>query len=662
MTVSSAVNHQEYTGNGTTTVFPYGFRILKDSHLAVTLSDGLGNLQYPVLGTDYLVSGVGLVEGGNVTLKNPLPSGWRISLDRILPLVQETDLRNQGKFFPEIHEDAFDYLTMLIQRCDSLLGSALRKPSWLSNYYDALGNRISNLSDPKGQQDAVTLSYLVNEIRKVVSASSVDMGYLSNTDSLALGDALIGVRQPFAGAYPRTQHNKNLEVVSVMDFGAVGDGSHDDTAAFQAAAASGARWVVAPRDKLYRFTISDTILISSNSTSFDLFGSEIRMVDSTGLKSHFIVQSSNGTQIQGNVLRSMTLINEYPSTVYQIRVLYAGGLTVEDCTGYSPTYGHVYGFIELGRVVISYIRRNQTERMKDASLYLWGTGTGDGRNVDCTMYDNRFDDGDYGLKATDYVEGIFCRRNIIYAQRVACVGLVAASSASKSISVKLQEIDFDSPNMTGSFVFMRYATNVQITGSWFAGKIASGSMIRLEETDGVLVSDNQAYPSDAFILDNGIGTTILSNMIVGGTVICQFGSLADKTLISSNSIRGAVACVAADQHLKSLSVLNNKFEASSAAITENTTNQSLHTYSGNSGDKSVGSGIGLFMSGSPYTYTVGGHPVILAFKGGTVTNISVNGNQMATSSNVTLGPIPPGAVVQVSYTGAAPGLQLLKTL
>ena len=34
----------------------------------------------------------------------------------ILPVVQETDLRNQGKFFAEVHEDAFDYLTMLIQK------------------------------------------------------------------------------------------------------------------------------------------------------------------------------------------------------------------------------------------------------------------------------------------------------------------------------------------------------------------------------------------------------------------------------------------------------------------------------------------------------------------------------------------------------------------
>lgn len=478
-----------------------------------------------------------------------------------------------------------------------------------------------------------------------------------------LGDSLVAVKQPFTGSVTRTLHDKNREVVSVTDFGAVGDGSHDDTAAFKAAAASGARWIVAPRDKLYRFTISDTVLITSDRTSLDMYGSEIRMVDSTGLKSHFVFQSANGNQLNGNTIRGVTLVNEYPSTVYQIRVLYAAGLVVEQSTGYSPSYGHVFGFLECSRVIISYIRQNQTERMKDSSVLLYGTGLDANRTVDAAVYDNRFVDGDYAIKVTDYVEGLFTRRNITYAQRVACIGLVANSKGAGAVSIKIQENDFDSPNLTGSFLFMRYASNAQVTGCWFAGTIAGGgAMVRLEETDGVIISDAQAYPTDAFILDNGIGTTIVNNMIVGGTVTCQFGALADKTLIEGNNIRGVVAAVAADQHKKYLSVLSNRFEASSAAITENTTNQSLHVYAGNSGDGAVGAGSAVVMTGSPYTYTVGGRPVIMAFKGGTITNISVNSNQMATTSNVTLGPIPPGAVVQITYTGATPGLQVLRVL
>lgn len=50
------------------------------------------------------------------------------------------------------------------------------------------------------------------------------------------GDALVSVLQPLAGSTPRTQHLKNLETISVMDFGAKGDGVTDDSPAFSAAA------------------------------------------------------------------------------------------------------------------------------------------------------------------------------------------------------------------------------------------------------------------------------------------------------------------------------------------------------------------------------------------------------------------------------------------
>lgn len=58
---------------------------------------------------------------------------------------------------------------------------------------------------------------------------------LADTSSASNGDALVGVKQPFTGAVDRTQHEKNADDISVMDFGAVGDGVTDDSAAIQAA-------------------------------------------------------------------------------------------------------------------------------------------------------------------------------------------------------------------------------------------------------------------------------------------------------------------------------------------------------------------------------------------------------------------------------------------
>jgi len=220
MTVSTVVNHEQYVGNGTTTVFPYRFRILSSSHMVVTVSDTYGAIRTLSLDTDYKITGVGLVSGGTVVLVNALPENWQISLERDLPAVQETDLRNQGRFFAETHEDAFDYLTMLVQKSLSFFSLALRKPSFISRYYDAQGNRITNLADPADAQDAVNNRSMRAYVDAAIAGVVGGFGWFLQFGS---------------GAVYRTFQDKMRDTVSVKDFGAIGDGVKDDTAALKAA-------------------------------------------------------------------------------------------------------------------------------------------------------------------------------------------------------------------------------------------------------------------------------------------------------------------------------------------------------------------------------------------------------------------------------------------
>ncbi|ATG17321.1 hypothetical protein CO695_13815 [Providencia alcalifaciens] len=161
MTVSTEISSNEYTGNGVTTDFDYKFRIFKASDLSVTTSDADGdNVVMLRLGTDYTVTEVNKSAGGKVLLTRPLADKHQISIARVIPIVQETSFRNQGKFLAETHEDAFDYLTMLMQRLWGSLSLFLKRPSILANWFDAKGYRIANLGKPKSDSDAVDLGTL----------------------------------------------------------------------------------------------------------------------------------------------------------------------------------------------------------------------------------------------------------------------------------------------------------------------------------------------------------------------------------------------------------------------------------------------------------------------------------------------------------------------
>lgn len=62
--------------------------------------------------------------------------------------------------------------------------------------------------------------YYVADALLVGNSAAVSTGDLANTDDISLGDAMVGVKQPFTGAVAQTQHQKNTEILSVRDFGA----------------------------------------------------------------------------------------------------------------------------------------------------------------------------------------------------------------------------------------------------------------------------------------------------------------------------------------------------------------------------------------------------------------------------------------------------------
>ena len=141
------------------------------------------------------------------------------------------------------------------------------------------------------------------------------------------------------GAVARTVHSKLKEVVSVEDFGAVGDGSTDDTAAFQAAVNAGFPKIIVP-DGRYLIESADLIIpiqvslvtmgaTPPDSTSrFTLDDKPVVLILGNNKK----IKLQNGASVKG-----LTIIQKTTFTALAALTSSTQLLTITDVNNYSGT-------------------------------------------------------------------------------------------------------------------------------------------------------------------------------------------------------------------------------------------------------------------------------------------------------------------------------------
>jgi hypothetical protein len=134
-----AGNRTDAIGANSTGDYDYTFRILTQNDLRVTVRNPDTDVESTlILTTDYTVSGVGDVGGGEITLVdanqawlgtgNFLNTDWVITIRGVEALVQDTDIRNQGDYFPEGIEDAFDYQMRISQQQQDEIDRSAKLP------------------------------------------------------------------------------------------------------------------------------------------------------------------------------------------------------------------------------------------------------------------------------------------------------------------------------------------------------------------------------------------------------------------------------------------------------------------------------------------------------------------------------------------------------
>jgi hypothetical protein len=140
-----------HAGNGSATVFPYGFPILSDAHLSVIFTDAAGG-ETTLSPSLYAAAGIGSLTGGSITYPlgaAPIPAGTRLTIVRTVPYTQTTVLSNQGGYYPEVVERRFDEIYMAIQQLAEIVGRTT----------------VGSISDPATEQSNYALIQALQTFR-----------------------------------------------------------------------------------------------------------------------------------------------------------------------------------------------------------------------------------------------------------------------------------------------------------------------------------------------------------------------------------------------------------------------------------------------------------------------------------------------------------------
>jgi hypothetical protein len=276
MTIASEVNRSgPYNGNGLTTAFAYQFKIYDPLHLQVIKTDPNGTETVLVYQTDYSVTGVGNDGGGSAVLLVAPPAGYRITLLLKVPFTQDTDLENQGAYYAETVERAFDLNVMRLQQLKERSDRAVTIPA--SADASALDELLSFILTLGDHVTALELVASVSQYLEDVAAVSDDIpnvAGLTTTTVTKAAEALTSANNATASATLAGQYANNAEDVVIPGHPGEYSGLHFRNkcqAIYNALTNTLAGWIHAATSKTYlNFADADELGIADSAAAWGL--------------------------------------------------------------------------------------------------------------------------------------------------------------------------------------------------------------------------------------------------------------------------------------------------------------------------------------------------------------------------------------------------------
>lgn len=132
MTVSSSTRKAgPFNCNGVLTSFPFTFKCFSSADVRVVFTSTSAVETDLVLDTDYTISlnaDQNASPGGTVETLTAYATGEKITVVSNVDFLQETDIQNQGGFYPEVIENALDKVTMQVQQVKEIADRAVTVP------------------------------------------------------------------------------------------------------------------------------------------------------------------------------------------------------------------------------------------------------------------------------------------------------------------------------------------------------------------------------------------------------------------------------------------------------------------------------------------------------------------------------------------------------
>lgn len=250
---------------------PFGFLIFEKTDVYVaTADDPEAQAKMLVYGQDYSVemnADQTATPGGTVVLTTPIVKGNIFVVGSAVAYTQNMQLTNFSRFPPEIINESLDRIVVQIQQLVELTGRTISLPPTsnltVSEFLDNLFNAAKSAA--KSAEEAKKFAQICEEIKQNIFIYSWDIPHVVDT----LDDV---EKYPYDGFFAvggygdpghhgqdisnrfvkakgstelRTLGERFADVVNVKNFGAKGDGTTDDTAAFNLAAKNGVVYVPA---------------------------------------------------------------------------------------------------------------------------------------------------------------------------------------------------------------------------------------------------------------------------------------------------------------------------------------------------------------------------------------------------------------------------------